>query len=245
MISFPPIRGLILDLDGLLIDSERWNWEAHNDVLACIGVEALALSEMRTLAGLSDEAEAAQIGRLRPQTATDHAAYVDAVRQTYQQIRDRSLAPLPGVHHLLRVAHVLHLRIALASNSSLPSIDAVLHGLGIHSAFNAIACGAEVAHGKPAPDSYLLALHRLDLEPEEALAVEDSATGLQAACAAGLRCAVVPGVLTALHDFSTACARFGTLNELAGRLPEYAVTWPARETAAPRKVQTVAREGVA
>ena len=57
MTAHAPLRGLILDLDGLLIDSERWNWQAHNAVLARIGVAPLTLAEMRTLTGLSDEAE--------------------------------------------------------------------------------------------------------------------------------------------------------------------------------------------
>ena len=221
MTTFAPIRGLILDLDGLLIDSERWNWQAHNEVLAGIAAEPLTLAEMRSLTGLSDEAEVQQICRLRPRAATE-TAYIDTVRQTYRQVRDRALAPMPGVRHLLAAARALQLRIALASNSQLADIDYVLHRLGIRGYFNAVASGDEVAYGKPAPDSYLLALRRLDLGPGEVMAVEDSAPGLQAACAAGLRCAVVPTELTALHDFFGAGAAFPTLHALANQLPDYA-----------------------
>ncbi|MBV8046750.1 MAG: HAD-IA family hydrolase, partial [Paludibacterium sp.] len=71
----------------------------------------------------------------------------------------------------------------------------------------------DVAYSKPEPDVYLLALERLELLPDECVAVEDTEAGVRAALAAGLRCVAVPTDLSREHDFSGASARCGGLAE--------------------------------
>ena len=215
------IEALILDLDGLLIDSERWSWEAHNQVLAGLGISPLALAEVRSLIGLEGETEWATFRRLRP-LPIDRAAYAESHAAAFVAIRAARLAPLPGVRELLEAAEGLGLLVGLASNSGPESIEVALVGLGVRDRFAAVASGQEVAHGKPDPGVYLLALRRLGLEADQALAIEDSAFGLAAARTAGLRCAVVPSELTIGLDFSGAWLRFPDLAALARRLPAMA-----------------------
>ena len=212
------IGALILDLDGLLIDSERWSWEAHDRVLAGLGALPLSLEEVRSLVGLEGDAEWAVFRTLRP-LPVDRVAYARAHAAAFVAIRAERLAPLPGVQELLDAASSLGLPVALASNSGPESIEAALGGLGVRDRFAAVASGQEVPHGKPHPDVYLLALQRLGLSAEQGLAVEDSAVGLAAARAAGLRCAVVPNEITAALDFSGAWLRFPALAALARQLP--------------------------
>jgi HAD superfamily hydrolase (TIGR01509 family) len=209
-------------MDGLLIDSEMWSWQAHNELLRAQGLPHLSLEEVRRLVGLDGDDEWYTLCSLRPITFAREAYYLSH-REAFIALRSRALAPMPGVHELLDAVARLDLRLGLASNSQLPSIVAALEGLGIRERFMAVASAGEVANGKPQPDVYLLALERLGLRAGEALAVEDSQAGMTAAQAAGLFCVVVPSELTAGQDLSAAQQRFASLHGVAAWLPRHAV----------------------
>jgi HAD superfamily hydrolase (TIGR01509 family) len=213
---------VILDLDGLLIDSEVWSWQAHNQVLAAHGLPPLSLEEVRRLIGLDGEDEWATVRSMRP-LPDDRHAYAHSHTDAFIALRSRGLAPLPGVEALMETVTRLDLRLGLASNSPLPSILAALEGLSIRRYFSAVASADEVVRGKPQPDVYLLALERLGLTAEQAIAVEDSRAGITAAQAAGLYCAVVPSELTAGQDLSAAHRRFASLHEVAAWLSRHAL----------------------
>lgn len=215
----PDLRGIVLDLDGLLIDSEMWSWQAHNQALALFDAAPLSLHDVRRLIGFDADDEWAILRTMRP-LLDDRGRYTEMQRAAFRALRDRSLAPMPGTHDLLAQVAARGLRLGLASNSPLRSINAALEGLGIRDRFAAIASADEVAYGKPAPDVYQLALGRLDVDPSQALAVEDSAIGLTAAHAAGLFCIAVPSELTAVQDFSRASLRMGSLRDVAAWLQQ-------------------------
>jgi HAD superfamily hydrolase (TIGR01509 family) len=83
-------------------------------------------------------------------------------------------------------------RLAVASSSNRPLIEAVLDTAGIAARFEVTVSSEEVERGKPAPDVYLEAARRLGVEPARAAAVEDSANGLRSAHAAGMRVLALP-----------------------------------------------------
>ena len=78
------------------------------------------------------------------------------------------------------------MRLGLASNSPRFLVDDALAAAGLSDAFDTIVTSDDVEHAKPAPDIYLVACERLAVEPSEAVALEDSASGVAAAKAAGL-----------------------------------------------------------
>jgi beta-phosphoglucomutase-like phosphatase (HAD superfamily) len=82
--------------------------------------------------------------------------------------------------------------LALASSANRPIIELVLELAGLSDRFQAVVSSEEVAHGKPAPDVYLEAARRIGCEPARCAAVEDSANGLRAAAAAGMRVIAIP-----------------------------------------------------
>jgi HAD superfamily hydrolase (TIGR01509 family) len=104
------------------------------------------------------------------------------------------------------------IRLGLASNSPRFLVDDALASAGLTDRFEAIVTGEDVEHAKPAPDIYLLACERLGVDPSEALALEDSASGVQAAKRAGLTCIAVP--LFAETDVSAADRVIDSLEEL-------------------------------
>ena len=213
------LQALILDLDGLLIDSETWNWQAHDATLRRYGAAPLSLEEVRRLVGLDAADERLALRRLRALPDRALHDYAAVQRDAFTALRARGLAPLPGVRELLEAARRRGLRLGLASNSPLRSVTFALDELGIRPSFAAIVTVDQVKRGKPAPDVYLQALDRLGVRADAALAIEDSATGMAAAVAAGLACLVVPNAITAQQDFSQATARFDSLLQVAAWLP--------------------------
>src|SRR5206468_55025 len=102
--------------------------------------------------------------------------------------------------------------LALASNSGREVVDTALATAQLGDAFDAIVTSDDVADGKPAPDIYLVACERLGVRPEDALALEDTASGIAAAKAAGLACIAVPQF--AETDVSAADRVIDSLEEL-------------------------------
>ena len=181
---------MIFDLDGVIVDSEIW-WDevrhafaaAHgrswttDDRAAVMGANSAAWSRtMRERLGL--DMPAADIER----------AIVDGVVERF----GRDGAPdIPGaVEAVRRIA--ADRPVAIASSAHRSVIDAALAATGLGTTFPVIVSSDEVEHGKPAPDVYLAAAHRLDVDPASCLVVEDSFNGVRAAKAAGMTVVLVP-----------------------------------------------------
>ena len=105
-------------------------------------------------------------------------------------------AVLPGVHDYLAEAGRLGLHLAVASSSSRAWVHGHLTRLTLHQHFLCIKCRDDVSHPKPDPALYQAALEALGVQPQEAIALEDSPNGILAAKRAGLFCVAVPNALT-------------------------------------------------
>jgi HAD superfamily hydrolase (TIGR01509 family) len=121
---------------------------------------------------------------------------------------------LPGVVDYLVSARELGLKTAVASSSARKWVMDHLNRFGIGGHFDAIVTREDVKRTKPEPDLYVTALQRLDAQPDEAIAFEDSSNGIHAAKAAGLFCVVVPNLLTVDLDLSEADLRLLTLEAM-------------------------------
>ena len=112
------------------------------------------------------------------------------------------------------------LRLAVASSSNRPLIEAVLEQAGIAERFETTVSSEEVARGKPAPDVYLEAARRLGVEATRCTAVEDSSNGLRAAAAAGMRVVALPNRRYPPEPDALALADvvLGSLDELSREL---------------------------
>jgi len=122
----------------------------------------------------------------------------------------------PGFETLIDQARRCGVRLAIATTTSLPNIEALLRSaLGLQGAdcFEVIAAGDSVARKKPAPDIYLSALARLGLSASACLAVEDSYNGLRAALDAGLATLIVRSAYTREQDFNGAALVLDELEE--------------------------------
>jgi len=183
------IEAVVFDLDGVLVDSEhlwddvreelarerggRWHERAQADMMGMSSVEwSRYMHDVIGLAESPEEIDAEVVARMRARYA-------------------RELPLIDGaVDAVTRLASVFRLALATSSNRSI--IDLVLAGAGLESLFEVTVSSEEVAHGKPAPDVFLEAARRLRVAPERCAAVEDSANGIRAARAAGMRVIAIP-----------------------------------------------------
>jgi HAD superfamily hydrolase (TIGR01509 family) len=106
----------------------------------------------------------------------------------------RDAPALPGAVELVGALRGAGVPVGVASNSPHVLVDASLRSAGLHEAFAAVVSAQDVARGKPAPDVYLEACRRLDADPAQSVALEDSPTGVEAARAAGLHVIGVPSL---------------------------------------------------
>jgi len=177
-------RAVIFDMDGVIADSEPVYLEAANAVLAPRG-HRLTPEQNQQLIGTSVSHTWRSILDL---------LHLDGDLQAYVAEYDRHLVrllrevrePLPGVLPLIDELKRRRIPLGLATSSWEGWVDALLGGLGLRDAFDAIVWREMVEHAKPAPDLYLKAASMLGVQPEDCIALEDTPSGIEAARAAGM-----------------------------------------------------------
>ena len=178
-------KGILFDMDGVLVDSEPLFHKAVNIVVARCGAAPITEAENnRHLLGTTVSETWAQVKRLReiPQTPAELlAAYTGVVKEVLRS----DLTPRPGVRALIAEAQRRGLPIAVASSSLREWVNLKLSVIGLTDAFPVALGGDDVANGKPAPDIYIRAARLLGLEAADCVAIEDSPIGLAAASASG------------------------------------------------------------
>jgi 2-phosphoglycolate phosphatase len=211
------LEALIFDVDGTLADTEEAHRQAFNQAFCACGLdwswtperygELLRVSGGKERIGSYLETlslETQERTRLQQLIPAIHAA-----KTRYYKLRVRlgRVRPRAGVSRLLSEARAAGVRLAIASTTSPENVEALLlasFGPEALSWFEAIVTGDVVARKKPAPDVYLQALAALELHAGQAMALEDSAIGVQSAKGAGLFALATPSPWTRNEDFSGA-----------------------------------------
>jgi HAD superfamily hydrolase (TIGR01509 family) len=210
-------RALIFDVDGTLADTEELHRQAFNEAFFACCVDwrwgpALYADLLQITGGKERIAEyisrqqmpAAERGRLLRLIPQMHAAKTRIYREL---VALGHLRPRAGVVRLIKEARAAGLKLAIASTTSPENVESLLSssfGRDAPHWFSAIATGDVVPKKKPAPDIYNLALEKLAVEPERAIAFEDSAIGVRSAKAAGLFTVATPSLWTIGQDFASA-----------------------------------------
>jgi HAD superfamily hydrolase (TIGR01509 family) len=193
---------VVFDLDGVLWDGEPLYHEAFNVVLRPYGFTVSAEEYTRII---GNSVEAAWDWVLRRFAITDPPGkFLREYDEAVLELLRAPVEPLPGVRALLDELHLRGLPVGVASASLRQWVDATLKGLKLEGCFQATVSASEVEHAKPAPDLYLLAARKLGVPPAACLAVEDTATGIAAAKAAGLFAVQVRAASTALPPIAQA-----------------------------------------
>jgi HAD superfamily hydrolase (TIGR01509 family) len=183
------ISAVIFDLDGVLIDSEGVWASAREQVVREHGGTYGADSTVAMMGMSSPEWSRYMHEHLgvRMTPARIAAAVVQRLERLYRE----RLPLIPGAREAV-AALASHWRLGLASSANRPIIELVLDLAGIRQFFAVTVSAEEVPHGKPAPDVYLEAAHRLGTAPSRCAAIEDSTNGLLAASSSGMVVIALP-----------------------------------------------------
>jgi HAD superfamily hydrolase (TIGR01509 family) len=197
---------LVLDFDGLILDTETCTYDAVVDIFRDHGLE-LDLARWQAILGTADRPHwtewlADELGR-----SVDREALV-ARREETRLAAMVTLPPCAGVEDLLAAADKAGVPCAVASSSSAAWVVPHLERLGLRDWFAAVVTsddvGGDPRRTKPAPDLFLAAAQSVGQPPERCVALEDSPNGVLAAKAAGMAVVAVPGPMTAGLDFAAA-----------------------------------------
>lgn len=183
---------VVFDMDGLMLDSER----AITDCLARAAAEAghaLPPSLWLSLVGTGEDACRQILSqRLGGEAAEAMLAQADAL---YEAVVEAGIPHRPGIVALLDWLEGRGMPRAVATSTRRPLALRKLRRAGLLDRFHAVCTSSDVARPKPAPDVYLLAAARLEVEPARCLVLEDSPAGVRAALAAGMLPVQVPDMV--------------------------------------------------
>lgn len=209
------MRALIFDFDGLILDTETPEYQAWQEVYAEHGL-TLPLSVW-----------IARIGHPSTSSPFDPYDHLEAqfgrpvdrelIRSARQRRKSELLLPqppLPGVREYIEDAKRLGLKLGVAPGSASTWVEPHLVRLGLREHFDCVRCGDQVQCTKPDPEVYRSVLEELDASADEAIALEDSPVGGQAAKAAGVYCVAVPNQMTRQLSFEHADLVLGSLLEM-------------------------------
>jgi HAD superfamily hydrolase (TIGR01509 family) len=208
----PRLRGVIFDMDGVVVDSEPLSMRVIAEIIGEHGGHV----DPALLAGLTgvNLAEVLRVAAARSGRALDSAALYRSYQERYLPRLRTCAMPTPGLARLIAALRAAKVPIGLASSSSLAEIGVVVSALRLDPVLGAVASADEVARPKPAPDVYRLVIKRLGTGPDGVVAIEDSATGVASAKAAGLLCVGLRTAVTKAHDLGEATLIVNSLEEL-------------------------------
>jgi putative hydrolase of the HAD superfamily len=199
-----PLRAVIFDFDGLIVDTESTGYLTWKEIFDEHG-HHLPVERYAQVVGTDFNTSYDPRRDLEQLTRRDFDwEAMEIRRKERESVLRQSLHPLPGVLDRLAEAAQLGLRTAIASSSPRAWIDSWMDQLGLHPHFHHISTVDDTGKVKPDPSLFLHAAEKLGVSTLDAVIFEDSLNGLRAAMAAGIRCVVAPGPMTRHLDFTGA-----------------------------------------
>jgi sugar-phosphatase len=185
------IKAIIFDMDGLLIDSEPLWQEAEIATFRGVGISLDRTMCLETTGMRTDEMVAYWYRRYPWKNPTKKGIERSIIDSIINMVRARG-NPKEGVEQVMEFVKLQGLKSALASSSPYPIIEAVVDKFNLREKLGVIYSAEEEEFGKPHPGVYVTTARKLQVLPEECLAIEDSLNGVLSAKAAKMKCIAVP-----------------------------------------------------
>jgi beta-phosphoglucomutase family hydrolase len=178
-------KAVLWDLDGVLVDSTRFHYEAYRKLLAERGRE-IGFEEFRNLFGLRNEPILRRLlGELPP---AEIERLADRKEELFRELIAGRVEALPGAADLARRLSDAGVPMAIVSSTPRANIELILGSLGLADAFDVVVGAEDARRGKPHPEGFLAAAERLGVAPGDCVVLEDAPEGIEGAKAAGMRC---------------------------------------------------------
>ncbi|WP_371501244.1 HAD family phosphatase [Kitasatospora sp. NBC_00374] len=185
------LQAVLLDMDGTLVDTEDFWWQAEASLFAELGYALDEADRAHVVGGPMSRVIDYLLARTGVTLTPSELTVL--INQRFVDLLAGGVPLMPGAERLLNTLGAHGIPAALVSASHRHIIDIVLQSLGAHHFAFSVA-GDEVVRTKPFPDPYLAAVARLGAEPARCVVVEDAPTGVRAAEAAGCPVIAVPSV---------------------------------------------------
>lgn len=183
------VEAIIFDMDGVIVDSEPYSMQALIDVLRQYGIDPTEEDIRRSYGRrIHDDFQ----DYFRRYGVTAHLDTAVAQKEArYYHLAAGHLQTFSGVMALIDRLHQQGYRLGVASSGDRVKLAFSMQALGLDGRFQAVVCGNDVTHSKPAPEIYLVAAQRLGVPPRACVAIEDAPGGVEAAKRAGMCCIAV------------------------------------------------------
>jgi HAD superfamily hydrolase (TIGR01509 family) len=188
-----PIKAVVFDMDGVLIDAREWHYEALNRALALLGYEITRYEHLSTYDGLPTK-QKLQMLTVEHGLPQELHGFMNALKQQYtlEFVATRCKPVFQHQYALARLAQAGY-KLGVASNSVRRTVEEMMERSDLLRYLDVIVSNEDVAKGKPDPEMYVKAMATLGVEPHEVVVVEDNENGVRAATAAGAHVLVVGG----------------------------------------------------
>ncbi|MPW26079.1 HAD-IA family hydrolase [Alkalibaculum sp. M08DMB] len=207
------IKGVVFDMDGVIIDSEPTHFECNIRTLMDFNVIS-TYSDFEKYVGVADHVMWASIISENNLDTT-----VEKIIEKQDQHREilfkkESIKAVDGTINLIKLLSEKKYKIGLASSSPRNFINMILKELEISKYFDAVVSGNEVVRSKPEPDIYIKAASQIGVEPRLCVAIEDAKNGVHAAKSAGMFTIGFKNVNSGNQDLSSAHKIIYHMNEV-------------------------------
>jgi beta-phosphoglucomutase len=208
------IEAVILDMDGVMVDTEHIQSKAFEEILEEHGITP-EKNEHGTvhISGMTTP-ETWELLKKRHGFNANTDELTRKKRDVVISVIKNGIEPMPGLIHLLDDLSSHRIHIAVATSAQPERAHLALEMLGVVSYFEAIVTAADIKNGKPAPDPYLKAAQLLGIPAEHCVVIEDAEVGVISAKAANMKVVAVPNEYTKRMNFSQADLIANSLNEL-------------------------------
>ena len=178
-------RGVLFDMDGVLLDSEKLHMEAARRVLEPYGFEIPEHLRLEFM-GLSELEYWQRVKEVFQKLPSPETLAKEKNREFWNVMRVVKYSPFPGVIELLTWLQSMEVNLAVVSSTPTPQVRYMLQRMDLEKYFHIVVGGDKVSKGKPAPDIYLYAAERLGLKGSECVVIEDSKNGILSGLNAGM-----------------------------------------------------------
>lgn len=207
-------KGIVFDCDGVLADTEWFQWQGWVEVLKKFHKDTL-LTKQAYLQYAGKRADIIASELVHDFSLDGEPAQLVEEKESLlmQWFSEKTLPKMPYAQEAVNFFIKKNLPLACGTGAPRPEALLKLEKIGMTTQFPIVVSGSDVPRGKPHPDIYLESCRQLHLPPEDCLAFEDTSFGVASAKAAGMRCYAIPNEYSRAQDFSLADAVFDSLNE--------------------------------
>jgi len=213
--DIPSYAAILWDNDGVLVDTERWYFQATQEAFAEAGIDLTVEHYFEYF--LSRSRGTSRFGSAHGLNEADIATVQDARNERYRQLLEQEGITIAGVRETLEILRP-HFVMGIVTSSRRQHFETIHRRTGLLELFDFAVTREDYPRSKPAPDPYLAAVARSGFAAGRCLAIEDAPRGLIAARSASLDCMVIPTELTRQAPFSGATRVLDRITDVAALL---------------------------